>query len=51
MIEIKLTDLERRMLMVFCETEINKMILTKEIEYDENILTILENIIYKLEEA
>lgn len=35
MIEIKLTDLERRMLMVFCETEINKMILTKEIEYDE----------------
>ena len=49
--EIKITDLERRMLMVFCETEINKMILTKEIEYDENILTILENIIYKLEEA
>ena len=51
MIEIKLTDLERRMLMVFCKAEINKMILTKEIEYDENILTILENIIYKLEEA
>lgn len=51
MIEIKVTDLERRMLMVFCETEINKMILTKEIEYDEKTITILENIMYKLEEA
>lgn len=51
MIEIKLTDLERRMLMVFCEAEINKMILTKEIEYDEKIITILQNIMYKLEEA
>lgn len=51
MIEIKVTDLERRMLMVFCEAEINKMILTKEIEYDEKTITILENIMYKLEEA
>jgi hypothetical protein len=37
--------------MVFCETEINKMVLTKEIEYDEKIITILQNIMYKLEEA